>query len=184
MHLMTTLHHQRHQHRQHGFTLIELMVVVVIMAVVLSVGMLSLRPSDAALLTTQQSQLKSLLRLASDHAAFEQRLYLVAPDEQGLTTYVFTDQAWSVSSKMVFLPWQAGLSVQWNTDLTFAEQNQLPQAGWLFWPSGEVLPGEVEMQLDGQTMSQVAPSKTNSVKQTDKVTTVVWDGLLNFEKSL
>lgn len=170
-------------HRQRGFTLIELMVVVVIMAVVLSVGMLSLRPSDSALLNTQQGQLKSLLRLASDHAAFEQTLYLIAPNQEGLTTYVFTDQAWSVSPKVAFLPWQAGLNVEWNTDLTFAQQNQLPQAGWLFWPSGEVLPGEVSMQLDGQT--QLTPSsKGGELATVTKVTTVAWDGLLNFETPL
>ncbi|WP_127471109.1 prepilin-type N-terminal cleavage/methylation domain-containing protein [Thiomicrorhabdus aquaedulcis] len=167
-------------HRQRGFTLIELMVVVVIMAVVLSVGMLSLRPSDSAILNTQQGQLKSALRLVSDYAAFEQRLYLMAPTQDGLTTYVLTDQAWSVSSQVAFLPWQAGLSVEWNTDLTFAQQNQLPQAGWLFWPSGEVLPGEVKIQLDGQTQL-TSNAKGGKVAG---VTTVVWDGLLNFETSL
>jgi len=160
--------------KQAGFTLIELMVVVVIVSVVTSISILSLGPSEQAKLTTQQNQLKTLLGFVRDQSTFDRKLYLVTPDDKGLTTHVFTKNKWQKADKVAFLAWQAGINASWKVDEDYAQQQQLPDPGWLFWPTGEVLEGEAYFSV-GENAFQ------NSNKA--EVSTVVWDGLLQFESS-
>lgn len=166
---------QRLSAKQAGFTLIELMVVVVIIAVVTSIGVMSLSSNDQARLTNQKNQFKSFMNLVRDQSSFDRALYLVSPDERGLTTYVFKQGAWKTASKVEFFPWQQGLTIDWSFDKSFAQKQQLPKSGWMFWPSGEALAGSVTFSLEGeQTPFQTDEHDDNSV---------VWNGLLQFEKS-
>ncbi|MCF6254077.1 MAG: prepilin-type N-terminal cleavage/methylation domain-containing protein [Thiomicrorhabdus sp.] len=158
--------------QQQGFTLIELMVVVVIISVVTSVSVLSLSGGDKSKLTAQQNQLKMLLSLVRDQSTFDRKLYLVVPDEAGLTTYIFAQNKWKKSPKVEFLAWKNGLTVQWSVDKVFAQKQQLPEPGWIFWPTGDVLQGDVSFSIGGDKFT--APKKENIV-------TVSWNDILQFD---
>ncbi|VAW48612.1 hypothetical protein MNBD_GAMMA03-92 [hydrothermal vent metagenome] len=162
----------RTQH-QKGFTLIELMVVVVIVSVVTSISILSLGASDQNKLTAQQNQLKTLLVLVRDQSTFDRKLYLVVPEKTGLTTHVFIENKWKESPKIEFLAWQPGLTASWEVDEAFAQQQQLPEAGWMFWPTGDVLEGTVVFSV-GKDDGSIASEKENTAK-------VAWNDMLQFD---
>jgi len=157
---------------QQGFTLIELMVVVVIVSVVTSMSLLSLSGGDQSKLSAQQNQLKTLLSLVRDQSTFDRKLYLLVPDDKGLTTHVFEQNKWKESPKVEFVAWKPGVIVEWSVDETFAQKQQLPKAGWMFWPTGEVLEGEVSFAVGGDKFT--APKKENIVK-------VSWNDILQFD---
>jgi len=160
---------------QSGFTLIELMVVVVIMAVMVSVGMMSLGSNEQATLRAQDRSVKSLLMAVRDQAALKQRLYLVGVDETGLTTYSQTRGEWQVDEKINLLKWPESLLVEWKIDnQTFVQQQSLPQEGWVFWPSGDVLAGSIILRnLDNQSFVRGQETTEYIIR---------WNGLLQFEK--
>jgi len=157
---------------QKGFTLIELMVVIVIISVVTTISILSLNGGDKSKLIVQQNQLKTLLNSVRDQSTFDRKLYLVVPDETGLTMYVFEQNKWKKSPKVEFLAWKNGLTVQWSVDEVFAQKQQLPEPGWMFWPTGEVLKGGVSFAMGGDKFT--APNKENIVS-------VSWNDILQFE---
>ncbi len=157
--------------QQKGFTLIELMVVVVIVSVVTSISLLALGGGEQRKLTSQTQQLKTLLTWVRDQSTFDRKLYLVVPDEEGLITYVFHQNRWQESSKIDELAWQPGIRVSWLVDEVFAYNQQLPEAGWMFWPTGEVLEGEVSFAIGGDKFR--APKKENIIRLT-------WNELLQF----
>ncbi|MDX1347653.1 MAG: prepilin-type N-terminal cleavage/methylation domain-containing protein [Thiomicrorhabdus chilensis] len=162
---------------QSGFTLIELMVVVVIMAVVVSVGMMSLGSNEQATLRAQDRNVKSLLMAVRDQAALKQRLYLVGVDESGLTTYSQNRGEWQVDDKIKRLKWPESLIVEWKIDnQTFVKQQNLPQEGWVFWPSGDVLAGSIILRnLDNQAFDRDQEATEYAIR---------WNGLLQFEKEV
>ncbi len=157
--------------KQAGFTLIELMVVVVIVSVVTSISILSLGSSDQKKRLSQQNQIKTLLTFVRDQSTFDRKLYLVVPKKEGLTTYVFSDNVWKVSPKVDFLAWQPGLAFRWTVDDVFADKQQLPEAGWMAWPTGDVLEGEIVFWVGDWNTK---PKKEDRVR-------VSWDGLLRFD---
>lgn len=160
--------------KQAGFTLIELMVVLVIVAVVMGVTVLSLSSNEKSRLNAQKNQLKSYLSLVRDQSTFDLKLYLVAPDQQGLKTLVFDKDSWKIASKVAPLVWQDGVMADWRLDSTFAHRQQLPSAGWIFWPSGEVLSGKVTFTLQGGAQSQAqAESELDN--------SVAWNNLLKYK---
>ena len=133
--------------KQMGFTLIELMVVVVIMSIVVAIGVISMGGNEQATLRAQQGSAKALLSFVRDKSTIKQQLYLVAPDEQGLSTYVQKAGKWEIDSEVKALEWQPGVTVDWEVDnRAFAQQQNLPKEGWVFWPSGDVLVGAIVMK--------------------------------------
>jgi len=131
---------------QKGFTLIELMVVVVIMSVVVSVGVLSLGRVNQDLADNQKAKVESFFKQVADQSAFSQKLYLVAPDDKGLSVYLFLNAEWLSDESMDTLIWHEGFSVSWELDEHFVQQQNLPRPGWLFWPSGEVVAGKIVLE--------------------------------------
>ena len=147
---------------QSGFTLIELMVVMVIMSVVVSVAVISLGGNEQTTLRAQQSSAKALLTFVRDKSAIKQQMYLVAPDKAGLTTYVLKTGKWQVDNRIEKLAWQEGLDIEWQVDNTaFAQQQNLPSEGWVFWPSGDVLGGAIYMR-SLQTKQATGPQDWSS----------------------
>lgn len=154
---------------QRGFTLIELIVVLVIMGVVVSVGVISLGSFNQDLAENQRANIQSLLQQVADQSAFSQKLFLITPDESGLTTYWLKDKKWQVADTLSAMPWQAGFKVDWDVDENLTSQQKLPDPGWLFWPSGEVIPGEI-------VLTGVSDNSTSLV------VTLSWNEALEFEK--
>ncbi|MEA3405617.1 MAG: prepilin-type N-terminal cleavage/methylation domain-containing protein [Pseudomonadota bacterium] len=159
--------------RQLGFTLIELMVVMMIISVVVSVGMISMGGNEQSTLRAQERSVKALLSYVRDQSALKQQLYLVAADETGLTTYHLVKGRWQQDSTVEVLSWQDGLSVEWEVENSpFTQQQDLPKEGWVFWPSGDVLAGAVFIQ---SLQSKQATSLDNASSYSFR-----WNGLLQF----
>ena len=164
---------QRLLKSQKGFTLIELMVVVVIMSVVVAVGMISMGGNEQATVRAQERSAKALLSYVRDKAAIKQQLFLVAPDETGLTTYFLQAGKWQADASVEPLVWDESLTINWDIDNTaFAKQQNLPKEGWVFWPSGDVLAGTIEMRSKQNNSASFQGALSSY--------SFAWDGLLQF----
>lgn len=157
--------------RQKGFTLIELMVVVVIMSVVVSVGVLSLGRFNQDLADNQQAKIERFFKQVADQSAFSQKLYLISPDDKGLSVYRLINTEWLADESLNKLIWHVGFDVSWELDEHFVQQQNLPRPGWLFWPSGEVVAGQIV--LENLTLE---PNDRTS----DSELTIKWNGFLEF----
>jgi len=159
--------------RQLGFTLIELMVVMVIISVVVSVGMISMGGNEQSTLRAQERSIKALLSYVRDQSALKQQLYLVAADEDGLSTYHLVKGRWQQDSTVQVLSWQEGVNVEWEVERSpFTQQQELPKEGWVFWPSGDVLAGAIFIQsLQDKQASSLENLSSYSFR---------WNGLLQF----
>jgi len=143
------------------------------MSVVVAVGMISMGGNEQATVRAQERSAKALLSYVRDKAAIKQQLFLVAPDEIGLTTYRLTAGKWQTDEGIEPLVWDERLTITWDIDnMAFAQQQNLPKAGWVFWPSGDVLAGSIEM-------SSVPNNQTSSLDETSSYS-FRWDGLLQF----
>lgn len=150
--------------QQQGFTLIELLVVVVIVAVLLSVTVLSVKPNEAAKVRQQTQAFKGLLLAMCDQAAFQQTLFLLMPSESGLSVAKWQAKTWQASERFMDQAWLQGIEMDWMVDVELAKQQQWPAAGWMCWPSGEVMAGQIRFKL-GEAQTELS-----------------WDPLLRFEQ--
>ncbi|WP_044407927.1 type II secretion system protein [Thiomicrospira microaerophila] len=147
---------------QRGFTLIELMVVVAIVAIILAAGVMSLGGRDNQQHRQHWAQIQGLLQTACDQAAFNQKIYLVAVTEQGLEAFVREQGEW-LAAKMNKVNWPQDTKPRWQLDALLQERWQLPEPGWMCWPSGLVSEGEI------------------GLSRTDGAQTLRWDEGLYFE---
>jgi len=159
--------HSYKSNKQSGFTLIELMVVMVIVAIIIAASVASMNNLTQDIVDDQAGKAKTLLKQASQQAAFTYDLFLVVPNKQGISGYRKTQDQWQEEPSLS-LQWHESLEITWQTDETFARQNQLPDSGWLFWPSGETLPGEITAKYKEQ-------------QQNPNIANVKWNGVLDFE---
>jgi len=78
-----------------GFTLLELLVVLVLVGIILSFAVVSLRaPGPAALVDEEARRLQALLRLASDEAVLRSRTYGVRLRADGYTFVARDEDRW------------------------------------------------------------------------------------------
>ncbi|AEG31769.1 prepilin-type N-terminal cleavage/methylation domain-containing protein [Thiomicrospira cyclica] len=140
--------------RQQGFTLIELLVVVAIIAIVLAVGVMSLSGRDHQQQRQQWVQIQSLIQMACDQAAFQQRIYLVAVNDSGLEAYYRQSGEWQ-KAELHGLTWPDNQLISWVADTNLQAQWQMPAEGWLCWPDGLVTAGELAIKLISDTQSTV-----------------------------
>lgn len=96
--------------RPHGFTLLELMVVVAILAIATGVAMLSLRDADASRLEEEAARLSALFEAARAQSRASGQEVLWLPGRQEGPGFAF-----------VGLPESAGLPAQWLDERTRAE---------------------------------------------------------------
>ncbi len=155
-----------------GFTLIEVMVVVVIISIVLSVGMLSLSQNEQSQLRAQTIKVKGLLKFVSDLSALDQKMYLVVPETTGLTVYRSVKGAWESSTKVNAMSWV--VEAEWQAEPSAVQRYQLPRPGWVFWPSGEVTPGSITLMTLSQKIQQQEAIEPQVIQ---------WNVFLQFEES-
>jgi general secretion pathway protein H len=153
---------------QAGFTLIELMVVVVIMAVVVAVGVLSLGRLNQDATNGQQVRVEQYFKQVADEAVFRQKLLLLVPDEKGLNLYSKQEYKWQPDNAIESYQWPESFEVEWQFDETIARQQKLKNPGWIIWPSGEVVPGKITLKL---------------ISESDEAAAVIeWNQLLEFNR--
>ncbi|WP_038126718.1 prepilin-type N-terminal cleavage/methylation domain-containing protein [Thiomicrorhabdus sp. Milos-T2] len=160
-------------HRQSGFTMIELMVVVVIMSIVVLVGVMSLGSYSQDILSNQRAKIQSYIKQVADQAVFTQKMYLIAPDQDGLTVFNYVNSQWLQAKQVPIYGWLDGFNVSWQLNETFAKQQQLPRPGWVFWPSGEALKGQI-------TLKSIDTSAGDLEKKTE--VTLKWNEVLEFNE--
>lgn len=140
------------RHYQLGFTLLELMVVVVILAILLSFAIVSLKPNQSAELRKQTVAFKGALITICDQSAFDQHIYALIPSKKGIQIQRLVKGSWQASGlKMVnesSLNWNEAITVSWDLNDELAKSYGLKQAGWMCWPSGEVNAGSISFKLN------------------------------------
>lgn len=140
---------------QQGFTLLELMVVVVILAVLLSAAVVSLQPNQAAELRKQSVAFKGALIAMCDKSAFDQHIYALVPGDKAIGIYTLVKGKWQetslglISSKA--LNWNPAIKVDWELNEDLSKSYGLQEAGWMCWPSGEANAGNITFRLNELT---------------------------------
>ncbi len=131
-----------------GFTLIELMVVLVVVAILLSAMTQSFRFGSSDELRSEQAKLRGLLLNVSDLAVFEGKPYLLTPDQKGLQVWKWSSGEWRAQTKIADYEWPENIEPTWQLETKVPNYLQLPAEGWLFWPSGEVSDGKIELIVE------------------------------------
>ncbi|MBO1923137.1 type II secretion system minor pseudopilin GspH [Thiomicrorhabdus sp. 6S3-12] len=152
--------------RQKGFTLIELMVVLLIIGLLLTAASLSFKNSDSALSRQQASQIQALFHYAQDQATWQQRTYLLIPDNKGVTLFKWQQGQWHKDDKAKVLSWKTPFEVDWQLPALQSREENLLNRGWWVLPSGEVQPGSISWRLKNAE---------------DEDTILEWDQWLEFE---
>ena len=155
---------------QAGFTLIELMVVVVIVSVLLASAVLSLKPNESATLRQQTIAFKGALIAMCDQATFDQHIYALVPKKDGIEFFKLVNKQWQVADffrNTDALQWNENIKISWQLSEQLAKQYGLESAGWLCWPSGEVKAGKIAFEL-GETINQLSWNEILEFELTEK----------------
>lgn len=142
------------------------MVVLVVVAILLSAMTESFRFGNSDQLRSEQAKVRGLLMNISDLAVFEGRPYLLTPDQDGLQSWVWSQGQWRAQTEIADYRWPEDLEVTWQLAPQTVAYFRLPAEGWLFWPSGEVTQGQIEL---------IVMDKEQEIRRQ-----VTWNPVLNF----
>lgn len=155
--------------RTRGFTLLEIMVVIVIIAVIVSLAVISLGDNAGRRLDEEARRVRTLVRLAADEAVLQGQEIGVAITADGYEFQVYDDRTrqWArMPSDRVFRPRRMpdGVTLELFLDdqalvLPVADADAdrddedsagpvLPQPQLLLLSSGEITPFELEIAMD------------------------------------
>ena len=87
-----------------GFTLIEIMVVVVIMSIMIGTVLLSFPDTNNDLLKEDAERFTALVSLAQDEAILQSRDLAIAINDSGYSFLSRNDKSWTVFSEEPFTP--------------------------------------------------------------------------------
>lgn len=151
---------------QRGFTLIEILLVIVLIGIVMGVTVISLNPSDPSrLLLAEREQLQGQLQLArsiaeSDHVDLGLRL---APSSLIFYRFVARERQWrAITNEAALKPRQVpGIDFSWRDDVVSSDAPpaargaELLQPDLLLLSSGEATPGTITLRAHDD--ARVAP---------------------------
>lgn len=87
-----------------GFTLLEILVVVLIIGVVLTIATLAIRDNPGQRLETEGQRFAALLRLAAQEAVLQSREVAIVFERRGYHFQILEDGAWTEPEDNVFRP--------------------------------------------------------------------------------
>jgi general secretion pathway protein H len=168
--------------RAAGFTLLEMMVVMVLIGVIFSFAMLSMSGDDLSeLMERETRRLETLLALASDEAVIRGEELAMRFEEDGYEFMMLAADGWRVANdgllKSYRLPADIELQLDVSGDLPVigGEQEQEPEPG-----QGYVQPPQVYILSSGEmTPFSVTFNSRNSDRQYHLTTGVL--GTVNWE---
>ncbi|MGF1548291.1 MAG: type II secretion system minor pseudopilin GspH [Thiotrichales bacterium] len=138
-----------------GFTLLELLVVVVIVAILTSFAVLGLGNRASTVVQEERQRLISLVDLAREEAVLEGRNYGLGFWRAGYAFYELRDGDWAALGSDAALrerAWPEELEVTVLLErLAIALRPDPPERPQVFlFASGEITPFEVRLQVQGQ----------------------------------
>lgn len=151
----------------HGFTLIEMLVVVVIIGVILSFATLAINNGGKPL-EQEAKRLASLLTLASLEAVWQAQEIGIFWEPEGYRFYRLQDSHWQLLDEDLFRPHHLPPTIQlslWVDSLPVPlekceTRECLPQ--WIWFSSGEFTPSEVVFK-SGQLSYRLSVTATGKV---------------------
>jgi general secretion pathway protein H len=146
-------------YHQAGFTLLEILIVIVIIAIVLSFSILSI-DTEPEKLDNETDRLTALMEMVAEEAVMNSREYRLLIEEQGYSFQVFQGGKWQNSDDEIFrrrqLPEGFYLSAEIENQsmpiASSAEEKGEPIASILFLSSDEATP--FELSITGPSGSQ------------------------------
>jgi len=137
---------------QHGFTLLEVMVVVVIISVLSSFVILSLQGKDKSLqFENEAKRLNHVIALAREEAILNSEVLGLRFRKNCYSFMVRKDDEWKAYNDRVFGPHEIAAGIEFqlliNNIITFLPVEQSPKVPQIaIWPSGEISPFELNIK--------------------------------------
>jgi general secretion pathway protein H len=153
-----------------GFTLIEILVVVVIVAVLMSAVTLSFPPTGDKLLKEQAERFSALVGLAQDEAILQSRELALEVNNTGYVFYRNVDNSWSVFADAPFAKreFPADISSKIYIDgiaIDLEEREELnPQV--LILSSGEMTPFSYKLSYKNKSEITLKINAVGEIEQT------------------
>jgi len=139
--------------KQVGFTLIEIMIVVTIVAILTGAAMMSFPRDTNDLLKEEADRIHALLSLSQDEAILQSRELAVGFNETGYTFFALDNNTWSVYDDDVFrarrLPADL-LSQLYLEGIPIVLEKKLVKPQVFILSSGEMTPFIYELQFPGK----------------------------------
>ena len=89
--------------KQHGFTLVEIVVVMVIFAIIVTMTTISIGDPQVKRLQQNSERVATLIQLAKEQAIFNSRDYALSIWESGYAFYILNESGWTpVSNDRIF----------------------------------------------------------------------------------
>jgi len=139
--------------KHRGFTLLELLVVVLIIGITLGLVVISFEPDRADAVATETQRLAALIRLASQEAILQDREFALEVTPEGYRFLVLDEQHWQAVDERTLrarkLPEDIRLTIYFDGrpfDFLKAEKVQNPRTYIL--SSGEMTPVEIALQTE------------------------------------
>lgn len=151
-----------------GFTLIEMMVVVVIIAIVINFAMISFgRNSPADRLETESNRLMNLIQVASEEALLRASILGVDISEDGYAFLRLEDGEWQTTDDSLFrerkLPDDMELRIIEGQPESDDEEKRTPEI--ILLDSGEVTPFDLKItSTTTDTYFRLTGSETGDLK--------------------
>jgi general secretion pathway protein H len=132
-------HESRHNRYQQGFTLLEILLVITIIAIMAGMATLAIGGSDTRLLQQEARRLQQVLLMAQDRAAFKHSNLGLQLTDDGYRFLRYSNQSWIEMDEKPFAPHQFELPLQLDLQLEGADLNLTSDDGDEDIPTPEIL---------------------------------------------
>jgi len=154
---------------QKGFTLIEIMVVVVVIAVLMGAVTLAFPPVGDKLLKENTERFSALISLAQDEAILQSAEVALEIDDKGYSFYRNENNSWSALSESPFKKRQLPVDITSKLFLdgisTNLEERENDSPQIVFLSSGEMTPFTYRLFYEKESSATIKVSATGEIEQ-------------------